>query len=452
MLKIRKISAVILTVILMLACFCPATASAQSSGASDSSSAQTTGLTAQSAQASAKAFVQMLYDGKFDEAAANFDEAVLKTYNAETLKSDWNATIPLLGTNNGITGTQYLEQQGEKIVLVTSSFEYYILTSALMFDDDGKISGFHISYTVNGSLAPKTYNENGFKEIHFNLVSGKFKLPAVLTLPEKTGNTPAVVLVAGSGVQNRDEANSVDKPFKDVAEGLAKQGIASLRFDKRTFAYHSQFLSGSQSVGINEEYTNDATAAFSYLSDYKGINHAKIFLLGHSEGGMLAPRIALSNKKLAGLIIMAGSPRRLEDIYEDQIAEKEPLELTYVMSEVAKIKQLDKMDKAPDETILGAPASYWKDLNSQDAATDALKFSKPILIMQGKRDTQSFMTDFNLWKKKLSAKKNVVYKTYAKLNHLFIEEGSGPVDYANEYSVPGHVASYAIKDIVSFIK
>jgi uncharacterized protein len=415
-----------------------------------SASAQDTAtFTQSSAETSAKSFMKLLYDGNFTDATAMFDAAVKKEMSADTLKSTWNGLAPRLGTYNGTMTVQSTAYQESYIVGATSGYEFYNLYTNITFDADGAIGGLHFYTAVNETFTPTTYTQGNIKEIHFDLVSGKYKLPAILTLPVGKTNVPAVVLVSGSGSNDRNETAYAEKPFKDIAEGLAEKGIASLRFDKRTFAYQTQLLISGAEISIDEEYTQDVATAVNYLTSYSGINKSKVYLLGHSEVGMLAPRISLSTPTVAGLILLAGSPRRWEDIVVDQVALFEPSQLTEAKAEAAETKKLDSMSTAPDETLFGLPASYIKDVDSQDAAKDAIKSGKPMLILQGERDAQVFMTDYNLWKQKLSTLSNVVYKSYPKLNHLFIE-GTGKPN-TEEYNVAGHVAQYVIDDIASFV-
>jgi dienelactone hydrolase len=394
-------------------------------------------------------FVQLLYKGDFSDAEAMFDATMKSALTTDALKSDWDSIVPRLGDYNGTITTQSSEVQGYDVVTVTTGHEFYNLFTSVTFDTDGTVAGLHFIYTVNDNLKPTTYIQNGIKEIHFDLVSGQYKLPAILTLPAKANNLPAVVLVSGSGPNDRDETVGAEKPFKDIAEDLAKKGIASLRYDKRTFAYQAQIEASGGNISIDEEYTQDAASAVNYLTGFSGINKTKVFLLGHSEAGMLAPRISLSTPTVAGVILLAGSPRRFEDIIVDQTALLDPSELSEAKAEAAEAKKLDNTAQAPNETLFGVPASYIKDLDSQDAAIDAIKSGKPMLILQGERDAQVFMTDFNLWKQKLSSLSDVTYKSYPKLNHLFIE-GSGAPN-VQEYNTAGHVASYVINDIADFV-
>lgn len=398
---------------------------------------------------SAATLIGQLYAGDYSDVESAFDTTMQKGLGTAALQSSWEATIAPLGSRLSGMNVQTAAQSGYTVVTVTLPYEFYNLYVTVAYDSDNLVAGLHNAHAVNTTLTPTVYRSGSAKEVHFDLASGTYRLPAILTMPADAKNVPAVLLVTGSGPNNRDEAVGAEKPFRDIARGLAQKGIASLRFDKRTFAYQTQMAAVVSSVGIDQEYTEDVKAAFNYLSRYAGVDSKRVFLLGHSEGGMLAPRLALSTPSAAGLIILASSPRRIEDIIVDQAALLAPSEVPELEKEAAEAKTLDHMAKAPDKTILGMPASYLKDWDSQDAAQDAIKVRKPMLILQGERDAQVYMKDFNLWKQKLASLPNITYKSYPKLNHLFIE-GVGKPNIA-EYNTPGTVAPYVISDIASFI-
>ena len=154
-----------------------------------------------------------------------------------------------------------------------------------------------------------------------NIVVGegtKYPLKGILTLPEdRQTQVPAVVFVHGSGSSNMDEKVGKLTPFKDLAEGLAQLGIASVRYDKRSFAHPFKILR-EKIITVKEETIEDAIRATELLKRDSRIDKDNIFIAGHSMGGMLAPRIDAEGGNYKGLILMAGSPRRLEEIMLDQ--------------------------------------------------------------------------------------------------------------------------------------
>ena len=148
----------------------------------------------------------------------------------------------------------------------------------------------------------------------------QYPLKGLLTLPDDTAKpVPAVVFVHGSGASNMDEKVGKLTPFKDLAQGLARHGIASVRYDKRSFAHGFKMLRDKDlEVTVKTETIYDAILATELLKKDPRIDPERVFIIGHSMGGMLSPRIDAEGGNYAGLIIMAGSPRKLEEIILDQ--------------------------------------------------------------------------------------------------------------------------------------
>ncbi|MBR4036904.1 MAG: alpha/beta fold hydrolase, partial [Oscillospiraceae bacterium] len=151
----------------------------------------------------------------------------------------------------------------------------------------------------------------------------KYPLKGVLTLPDNLSvPVPAVVLIHGSGSSNMDEKVGKLTPFKDIAEGLARHGVASIRYDKRSFVHGLKMVRDKNlTITAKEETIDDAVLATQLLKSDSRIDSSKVFVIGHSMGGTLAPRIDAEGGDYRGLIIMAGTPRRLEDVMKEQLAE-----------------------------------------------------------------------------------------------------------------------------------
>ncbi|MCD6557403.1 MAG: alpha/beta hydrolase, partial [Bacteroidales bacterium] len=140
------------------------------------------------------------------------------------------------------------------------------------------------------------------ENITFENKTANITLAGTLTLPKKDGKYPAVILISGSGTQNRDEELLGHKPFLIISDYLTKQGIAVLRYDDRGTAKSE----GDFSTATSEDFASDAEAAFNYLLNREEINKQNIGLIGHSEGGLIAPMIAAKNKSVAFIVLLAG--------------------------------------------------------------------------------------------------------------------------------------------------
>lgn len=296
-----------------------------------------------------------------------------------------------------------------------------------------------------------TYSQpTSFREREVIVGDAEWKLPGTLTVPTSNGPFAGVVLVQDSGPLDRDETIGGAKIFKDLAEGLASRGIAVLRYEKRTKVFSAR-MAGMGATTVQEETVDDAVAGAAFLRTQKEIDPNRVYVLGHGLGGYVAPRIAEEDAKLAGIAILAGNVRPLEDLMLDR-AETQGVaakQLESIKMLAGRVKALEPADgDAPP--ILGMRVSYLLDLKGYDPSAVAKKLTMPMLILQGERDFQVTMKDFALWKAALGARKDVTFHSYPALNHLFIA-GEGKSTEL-EYRKPGHVFPDVIDDIAKWVK
>jgi len=296
-----------------------------------------------------------------------------------------------------------------------------------------------------------------FVEHDTAVVTGTIRLPATLTLPDGAKHLPAVVLVHGSGPNDRDETVGANKPFRDLAAGLADRGIVVLRYEKRSRAAPLSFM--GHPFTVNEEVIDDALSAVTLLRGLPQVDPGRVVVLGHSLGGTLAPRIGARDTTIAGLIILAGATRPLPDMIDAQFAYLRALpgadtvaldRASAAMAPgLAAVRALTAADSASKQLRLGAPAAYWLDLAGYDPVMVAAGLPMPILILQGGRDYQVTRVDLAGWRAGLSARRTVQFREYPALNHLFMS-GSGLSSPA-EYGVAGNVEPGVIADIADWI-
>lgn len=412
---------------------------------------------------SAKAFISQLARGDFPSATGNMNDGMKSALPLDKLQGVWSMLTGQFGEYKKQAGIRTSVEDGYEVVLVTCEFEKARLDTKMLFDDKGKIAGiwFLSNQSNNAYAAPDYVKQGSFFEREVTVGSGEWALPATLTIPNGMGPYPGVVLVHGSGPMDRDESVGPNRPFKDIAWGLASNGIAVLRYEKRTKRYPEKIAAVSDTLTVKEETVDDAVAALTALLTTGDVDSKRIFLLGHSLGGMLLPRIAKSGTNVAGLIILAGNTRPLEDtILEQSVyllsANSQPEQsdtdaLNLLKTQVAKVKQADLSDKTPSSQLpFGIPAGYWLDLRGYNPSATAKELKLPMLILQGARDYQVTTADFQGWKDALASKTDVTLRMYDSLNHLFMA-GQGKSTPA-EYQIPGHVSGAVIGDIAEWIK
>lgn len=410
----------------------------------------------------AQEVVELLASGNFLRAESYFDDAMKAALPPEKLRETWNAIVAQAGAFKRQVRTRTEKRGGYDVVIITCEFARANVETQIVFDSAKRIAGLFFAPAKEAvEYKPPSYvKPNAFREKEVTIGSGEWTLPATLALPTGQGPFPAVVLVHGSGPHDRDETVGPNKPFRDLAWGLASRGIAVLRYEKRTKQHADKIKTMRERFTVKEEVVDDALAAVALLRRTEGVDTRRIFVLGHSLGGMLVPRIGASDPNIAGFIVLAGATKPLEDAIFEQmtyvfsldgmISKEEEAQLEEIKRQVAQIKGLRPSEANPDANILGAPVSYWLDLRGYDPTEAAKSLKQPMLILQGGRDYQVTMSDFQRWEKALSKRPNVEFKYYPDLNHLFIE-GNGKSSPA-EYNVPGHVAETVIADIADWIK
>jgi hypothetical protein len=285
--------------------------------------------------------------------------------------------------------------------------------------------------------------------------SSNLRVPATLCAPRNLtagSHYPIVVMVHGSGPHDRDETVGPNKPFLDLAEGLAASGIGSLRYDKRTYFAKESFTPNST---IADETVDDAVAALSAAAKLPGVDPKRVYLLGHSLGGMMAPFIAEKAAGTRGVVLMAAAAVPLDQTIERQLAAQ--LKATGVsQADVDKQITLLKQQFADIRSgrtsgtvmVFGAPAHYWADLFQHDTPAELKKLNVPVLVLQAGKDIQVVKADFDLIQSALAGK-HAEFKVFPEINHLMIPV-EGPSTGA-EYGKPGHVDGAVIKAIADWV-
>jgi dienelactone hydrolase len=418
-----------------------------------------TPASAPSRTAQAEAIADAIFARDFARVTAQFDETMKAALPGEAFGSGWDRTAAQIGKL--VTRRPVVEQRRGPytIDVISCQFEKAALDITITFNAAGQVAGIQIRPPVAPWTPPSYATAGTFVERDVTVGAEEWALPGTLTLPTGPGPFPALVLVHGSGPNDRDESVGPNKTFKDLALGLASRGVAVLRYDKRTLV-HSLKAALNTKLTVKDETIDDAVAAVALLRSNPAIDAKRIFVLGHSLGGMLIPRIGAADPSLAGLIVMAGLARPLDQTMVEQLQYLAEADGIVTPSEQQGIDDARRASAAiaaltPDDlktprSILNAPASYWLDLRGYDPPAVAARLPQRLLILQGARDYQVTTVDFERWKTGLAGRKDVEFHLYPALNHLFLA-GIGK-SLPAEYAVPGHVPEEVIKDIADWIK
>lgn len=390
-----------------------------------------------------------LYDFNVNEEVERFSYTwEILTRNLGEYKSITNmhlVFLPFMGTSDNVPTT-----------INVLEYELGIMVIVIQFNDENEIFSFSIEVYPT-PIDYKLVNNNYFKEIPIIVGSKEYPLDGILTLPHNIVNPPVAVLVHGSGQSDMNYTTSFIMPFRDIAHGLAENGIATIRYNKRF--YQHPIL--PKDIGIREESLEDVNYAIEWAENNE--NLGDIYIIGHSLGGMLAPKIALENENVSGIVSLAGSPRRLEDIIIDQlrlqlevsnVIEEEKEQIIKVVEQYAqKIKEL-RLGYVNEEylnnVILALPVSYWISLNEINTPQIIEELDLPMLILQGEKDLQVFAdVDFIKWQHYLSNRDNVTFILYEGLNHTFMPHNE--LLGFGQFMVPGNVDYQVITDISNWI-
>lgn len=364
-----------------------------------------------------------------------------------------------MGEASNLGDATYKDSEGLEKYVYRVTYEKATLNMELVMNADGEVSGLFFkpqSYALPSYASNMVYGKEKLK-----IISDTFILSAELILPENCDKCPVVVMVHGSGPSNMDEESGPNKVFYDLAMGLAAQGIASLRYDKRSFVYKDEYQDKNKQFDLGEETIDDAVAAVRALSQFFMLDTNKIAVLGHSLGGYAAPLIAQREPSIDRLILFAAPARPLQDVIVDQYiflsnvdgrfsrGEKRAVKKQKNIAKTISERTYDKEAKA-EELMVYWPGKWWESVEDYNPPKTLKDLQMPALVLQGESDYQVLPNkDFTLWQQELSSDL-AKFRLYPGLNHLFIE-GKGSMG-PGQYLEPGNVSIEVIEDIANWLK
>jgi hypothetical protein len=400
-------------------------------------------------------FVAKLAAHDFEGAVSTFDDTMKGAMPKEKLAAAWAQIEAGAGPFERVDAVDVTASDGMRIVAAKSTFGKLPVILRVVYDAHDRVAGFFVAPGAAASTwKPPAYADpTKFDESEIKIGSSP-ALPGTLSTPKGVSHYPVVVLVHGSGPNDRDETISALEPFKDLAFGLASRGIAVVRYDKRTRV---------DPTGVKtqkEEVEDGARAAIAFARALPDADATRITLLGHSQGGYLAPRIAKSDPSIKRLVILAGSTIPLEDSLVTQFEYMQKLTpsaaLTDAIAQAKRFKAaVESPTLKPDERVAvpfaqAIPGAYFLDVRGYHPERVAAALTIPMLVLQGERDYQVTVAgDFGAWKTALAHKKNATLITYPGLGHAFTSAGDPPSPA--DYDKPGNVDAKVIDDIAKFV-
>lgn len=405
----------------------------------------------------AETFLDRMVHGEFDEARGQFDQPMNSAMPGNDLEQTWNVFTAQTGPFEEVVQVRREIAGMFHIAIFTCKFKRSFQDIKVVVNNAMEVSGLYFLPPPDNDTPPPYGDSARFDESAIEIGTGDWVLPGTLSMPKGDGPFPAVVLVHGSGPQDRDETIGPNKPFRDLAWGLATRGVAVLRYEKRTKHYQARLTGALKDFTVNEETVDDASAAVNVLRFTPKIDNGHIYVVGHSLGGTLAPRIAKKNSAIAGIIVLAGSTRPLGDILLEQmeyvfgldgtIAKDEQMALDTTREKIALAYGPGLSEESTSgELLFGVPASYWLDFRAYDPVATAVSLDKPMLFLQGGRDYQVTEKDFAGWRNALRKEDRATFKFMPNLNHVFMA-GTGK-STPNEYAIAGHI-DVAVVDVVA---
>jgi dienelactone hydrolase len=408
----------------------------------------------------AQAFVRDLGESAYDRAREHLATAAADRLSADTLERLWLGLTAQHGAFQEVAGVERMTDTESPAVIVTARCVEVDQPVRCTFDDAGDITRVRFP----AEYSPPAYaDESAFTERPVTVEGAGCSLSGTLSVPEGAvksangqdggdGTVPGVVLVHGSGQHDRDETIGPNKPFRDLAWGLATRGVAVLRYEKRTGACDVR----PGDWDINNIVVEDAVQAVELLGAQDEVDPGRRYVVGHSLGAICTPRIA-ERTAIAGGAMLAASARPITDVVRDQqqhllsvvggLGDEEKDQLSAIDETLTRV---ENGDVASDERVFGIPGSWWSSLLAYDQVATAKRVETPLALFQGGRDYQvTEEDDFARWRSELADRPNTSTFLYPGLSHLF-QSGTEP-SLGAEYSFHDNVAESVVTDIAAWV-
>ena len=418
------------------------------------------------AEETAREFASRFVDESFADATTSLTEdgraAVVESFPDEFRGGPMDAEDAFESYWWGLYG-QYGPPKGVGEVSVDGAEA----TVAFEFEDGAEAATIVVDgdAVADVSFAPEyevpDYADSAVDERDVTVDAGDVALDGVLAIPDGSGPFSAVLLVHGAGIHDPDGTAGASKILRDLARGLASEGIASLRYEKRL----AEREVDDEGRTLDTVVTADAVAAVDELAAADEVAEGSVFVAGHSQGGMCAPRIAARHGGVAGIVNLDGpadstlAPDDLEFMrYEFELdgdlSEEQEAQLDADRETARRIREGDFED---DETLWGRPGTWHRSVADYDPAGTASSLDCPAFVLKTCRADEETQPELVAWLRSEFEKWRAAslpggsrVEFYEGLDH-YLQEGFAPTTPLSLY-FGGNVAPFVVADLSEWIR